>query len=213
MANHSEVPALHKSGLRYAGDWAVEHWPYLAISVSGAAVTAIAAVSKILRPYGVLGWISAGLLTLLILTIVYAVYGWASERRANAIYKGTLSTVPVSVNPLDSNFEGKRIRLSELFSPFSEVYDGKTFRNCEIIGPGAIVFLDQMNLYTPGLYACDLVAVKSAHIRTAVGFQRSTFDHCKFYNATLFLPENVARQILSEAEVKGQKLEIIGLNG
>lgn len=47
---------------------------------------------------------------------------------------------------------------------------------------------------------------------SAAGFQRSTFDHCKFYNVTLFLPEAVAQQLLAESTAKGEAMEIIGIN-
>lgn len=189
----------------------IEHWIGILVGAGTLLVTTLAAVSKFLRPYGALGWAAAAIVTLLLLSLIYAVYAWAMDRVATSNYKHMLTGLTPTVNPMATNFEDQRISIAEFFHPLSVVHQGKTFRRCEFIGPGAIAFLSHTNVFEPNMIACDLVAVKTAPIHTAAGFERSQFDRCRFINLTVFLPEHLVKGILTEMK-SDQPIQIIGYN-
>lgn len=219
MANQKETEGRAlSSGAAWLWDWAIDHWFQIAVTLSGVVVAKIAAVSKWLGGYGPIAWIAAGLLFVVIVSVTYALVRWliakAKLAKTESQYREALARVPRSVNPLLSSFEKERLRVSDFYAPFSLLNEGKTFRDCEIIGPGCVAMLGQCSLFEPHLIACDVVAVKSAHVKTAVGFSKSAFHNCKFINVTLMVPFDAARDLIAPLKDSstGQPVEVIGLN-
>jgi hypothetical protein len=104
--------------------------------------------------------------------------------------------------------------LADFFSSYYEPHKGKIFTHCEILGPGALALLNHTSLIGCDFIRCDLIAVKGAGVMTAAGFERCTWDGCKFINATIFLPQNIAESLLRGEGISSDgPMTIIGLNG
>lgn len=205
------------SGAGWLWDWAIDHWFQIAVTVSGIVVAKVAAVSHWLGQYGPIAWIGTGLLFVVIVSLTYALSRWllakARLAKAETRYRDALASVPRSVNPLLSSFEKERFKVSDFYSPFAIVNEGKSFTDCEIIGPGCIAILSHCNLWSPHLIGCDVVAVTKAHVKTAAGFTKSTFKDCRFINVTLMVPMDLSKEIAKTKDGStGEAIEIIGLN-
>lgn len=195
----------------WISDWIIAHWPQIVITLSGVAMTYLAAVTLWLRAYGPVAVAGVVLLALVMLSFAYWMYARGTLNRSEARYREMQAIPPTTVNPLRSTFENERIRASDFYSPLSGMHHAKTFNSCEIVGPGAIALM-ACNLYHGHFIACDVVAVKTALIKTAAGFEHCTFNNCKFINATIFVSHGTAESISSIPTDNGRPMEVIGFN-
>ena len=65
-----------------------------------------------------------------------------------------------SVNPLETEFHKKRIKLSDLMPPTFRPISKKKFIDCELVGPCVILFTDGMNINGLKFESCDLMPTK-----------------------------------------------------
>lgn len=213
MAEHGK--ARTKSVKSWLWDWSIDHWPQIGVALSGSIMAAIALVSDWLRAYGPAAWVAAFALGVLIASEIYRIIAMGRDALANSRLRTMLaSTPPLTVNPLRSTFDSERVRVSDFYSPYHVMHKGKSFKDCEIVGPGAMVVLDHCSLNNCGFVECDLVSVKKAMLKTAAGFQATAFNDCRFYNVTIFIPESLAKHFLATMldGKTGEVLQVIGIN-
>ena len=212
LAEQVQSTHARKAGVGWIIDQAIEHWPVLALSLSGAAGGVLAALTSWLHAYGPIAWGGAAIVGAGAAAVIYWLFMKAKVMSASADYDRAMATVPVTVNPLKSSFENERVRLSVFFSAHAVVRTSKTFRNCEIYGPGALVVLEDCTLRGCGFTQCDLVALpERTPVYTAVGFRRTAFEDCKFFNVTMFFPLPVCQKIVEDSLRQGhQAPQIIG---
>ena len=120
-------------------------------------------------------------------------------------YTDSLINAPRNINPLEDHFDRRRILLSEFFSPYNAVVRQKTFRNCEIFGPGSMV-LRGTNLNQPLIMNSDFVVIEQGMIHSAVGFDECSFINCKFYAITILLNRDAAKEIIRDCTSRGLPL-------
>lgn len=152
-------------------------------------MTYAAAASDILSNYAPFSWLAMGFVFALVAALVMMLHSkWAfyrSASEANLI----IASAPKSVNPLASNFDTQRINIIDFFSPFNAHHVGKTFNNCDIVGPAVIAlnacFISGMK---PEFTNCNYVQIKHGrplHLQSVVIFQGCTFINCCFYQCVI----------------------------
>jgi len=97
---------------------------------------------EVFKAYAPLSWVMAGFVGLVLSSLIYAVFNWGWRVRIRARYDAKYLSSGLRINPLDRIFEGKRIFLNEFALPSHTIIEGKTFVDCEIIGPANIYFYD-----------------------------------------------------------------------
>jgi hypothetical protein len=176
-----------KALLTWTTDWAIEHWPALSIVIGGAAITYLAAVSAALESYGPVAWGTVGLVTVFVLALVYAMVAWGTKTRTKARYDARLLEGGSIINPLEAVFVRKRIVLDQFVLPSHPLIEGKTFIDCDFIGPGCI-YLHSGNstgaLRPPAVDAVWLAP--GAQFTNMFTFRNCVFRNCSFQRITLF---------------------------
>ena len=178
----------------FAGKW-IE---IAAVVAGGAGMSYLAIASEWLRPYAPVSWGLAGLIGLLILSVICCLVAKARDILISSnINREFYSTRHPTINPLDSTFERQRIHIVELVTPFDKVVRSKTFIDCDLIGPANVA----IGATSPGagimannsLFKCIGVLMKDgADIAPADGmiFQNCTIVRCRLYGLTLYYPES-----------------------
>jgi hypothetical protein len=82
----------------------------------------------------------------------------AEERRARAKAIEKWKDEVDSINPMEEQFNRRRIAISDLINPLTKAAEGKTFVDCELYGPAVIVFINS-TLVDVTFRGCDIVVV------------------------------------------------------
>ena len=132
---------------------------------------------------------------LLIIGVAHLRYKWVMASAVNK-WKENVH----NINPLDEEFKQKRIAVSDLVAPFTSVIEGKTFIECEIIGPAAIGVIASRP-GSGGMSGCIMIGTCGAVIKndvfvpTGVLFKDCHFLRCKIASAIILVPEHSAEHM------------------
>ena len=94
--------------------------------------------SRMFSGYAPLSWVIAGFCGLLVYTACVALYGFGRHRTVMSRYDEKFLRETGGVDPQSKVFEGKRIFLNDLILPSNPTVNGKTFVDCEIVGPANV---------------------------------------------------------------------------
>lgn len=143
--------------------------------------------SEIFKEYAPFSWVVAGFCGALLWVIVAFIYAWGSRIRVRAVYDAKLLEKGSIINPLEMIFERKRISLDDFVLPSWTFIDGKTFVDCDLIGPANMYFLT-LNMANP-IRPPKVDAVwlaPSAKFNNGFIFNNCIFRNCSFQRITLF---------------------------
>lgn len=167
-------------------------------SVVGVITGWISTYSEWVSQFGAVGWVFSGLIaavitSLVVLMAVIIRVQWIKGRAINKWFEEV-----DDFNPMDEQFHKKRISIRHLEDPAAAKIDGKTFVNCDLIGPANIVFLEGSNLSHTGFYNCDIVPVKEdVPIQNAIGFSNVTITRSRIIRATILVPPPMMHHFIS----------------
>jgi hypothetical protein len=157
-------------------------------SVLSGAVTTVAAWASSLTP---IWWIAAfwfgaffAALLGLILTSIW---------KRIVILRATKRMLAAAdrINPLETVFRNHRISVIDLLPPIGSEIHGKTFVDCEIVGPANFVIAPGCQLSQCGGELIDgVVARDDARPFNALIFMGCTFRNCRFYRITFVVTES-----------------------
>lgn len=156
------------------------------ITVVGATAWGTWAAS-IFSQYAPLSWIAAGIAGAAVWTVIRLVWVWGYKIKIRAQYDAKFIEHGGTFNPLDLTFERQRIYLNDFALPSFPLIEGKTFIECEIIGP-AIVYFKSSNLAVP-IKPPKVDAVwlnPTAQMANHFTFDNCIFRNCSFQRITLF---------------------------
>lgn len=168
-------------------------WVFRAVlAVSAFALPAWAArAANFMGAYAPLSWVGVGFLGLIIAACAYALAGWGRSKWVKSRYDARMFPKSGPIDPMDKTFERRRIYLNEFALPSHPLVAGKTFIDCEIIGPANII-LEVGNRVTEHQYPiCDAILMNGE--RTPYNgylFRHCTFRGCSFQRITLLVPKS-----------------------
>ena len=146
--------------------------------------------------YAPLSWVVAGFAGLLAYALAVFIYGTGQQRSVRSRYDAKFMQETGGVDPLARVFEGKRIYLNDFVLPSQPQVIGKTFVDCEIVGPANMYFASDNSVddVQPGLV--DAVALSGERqLHNGVLFRSCKFRGCTFHRVTLFFQAKEALRI------------------
>ncbi len=150
----------------------------------------------VLESYSPLSWIVFGFGGLLLYSISVALIGVGRQRSVRSRYDANFMRDTGGVDPMAKVFENKRINLNDLVLPSNPIIDGKTFVDCEIVGP-ANLYLEAANgINDHRDNAVDAVALSGERVFYN-GFlvRNCQFRGCRFHRVTLFFHPSEVSEI------------------
>lgn len=146
--------------------------------------------------YAPFSWVVAGFAGLLLYAIAVFIYGTGQQRSVRSRYDARFMQETGGVDPLARVFQGKRIYLNDFVLPSQPQVIGKTFVDCEIVGPANMYFEfdNSVDDVQPGLV--DAVALSGERqFFNGVLFRNCKFRGCTFHRVTLFFQPKEALRI------------------
>jgi hypothetical protein len=108
--------------------------------VGGIVTTWAAALTPALRVYAPFSYVVAALLGAVMVALALALMSWSTAALFRAMYYARSARPSDTPNPLDKTFTHRRIRLVDFCDPVTRVIRGKTFVECELVGPAVALF-------------------------------------------------------------------------
>lgn len=103
-----------------------------------------------------------------------------NEKRLILKVASTLSNTG-DANPLQVNFEHKKIKVSEFFNPFLSKHRNKRFEHCQITGPGNLLLLG-CYIKDATFNTCQIVVINDNPTKL---FDVTIFESCTILNSTI----------------------------
>jgi hypothetical protein len=148
-------------------------------------------LTKAFAAYAPISWLACGLCAGLSFSLIWwlTISSWRQALQSRHFQQ--VQRPADSVNLLDDVFTRKRVRLQDLNLPMTGPLQGKSFIDCELVGPAVVALLG-------GTYdrvhwiGCDLVLVNDdAHILNAIGLQDITMRGGKMIGVTVMIPKRM----------------------
>jgi hypothetical protein len=146
--------------------------------------------TKIFQDYAPFSWVAAGFLGVGFTVLCYMGWQWAIRQRAPAKFNAALLEKGATVNPLAPTFEGQRIFINDFILPSLPLVKGKTFINCDIIGPANFLFTLTVQTNAtrpPQIDAVWLHETNRPSLSNVIIFDDCIFRDCSFQRITLYV--------------------------
>lgn len=158
-----------------------------------------ASISNWLSPYGPVAWGGIGIVTILLLSFAFFLFGVAREKVAIADYTKAKSTA-TGTNTLAPVHQDERIELSSFYHPFYRATENARFENCELFGP-ALILAEGCSFLDGSFIECEIVIVRPDRpVKGIMAFKHCTFVRFTLYRATLLM--NIETYKAMPADVK-----------
>jgi hypothetical protein len=178
--------SLAQELLTYAGAWGTLG----GTTISGIVVGWVAYATKILKPYAPVSWVLAAFVGAIFfcLVLLLAMQIWNASIRATASRRFYESGE--RINPTQNVFQAVRVKISDLTPPVGQKITGKTFVDCEIVGPSNIVLSGTTRLTDSGFDHLDCI-ILNGHVPVfnGVEFNNCSFLRCNFFLISVLVPE------------------------
>jgi len=172
----------------------------------------IARLTNALNPQVVGVWITVGILTTLLLSGValVVILGAAAVRKARTY---VLAFEPDKELYAKDRYERERVHIADFYSKYAAVHEGKTFVDCEILGPGAIYLHENCDMPQLACSISDFIVIRQGDVISAAAhFSNTSFRNCKFSNVVVFATEETAKSIQQACRLDtGMDLPVVGL--
>ncbi|MBX3561029.1 MAG: hypothetical protein KF780_04360 [Sphingomonas sp.] len=164
--------------------------------VAGLSAYLASGVSR-MQALGPFGWLSAGLIALLVYAGVTALFARAKLWRIEARHQSRLMGDSSPFDPMDTVYRDKRLFLRDLAPLGRREVKGKKFINCEIIGPGNAVLdirsgdnrpfptMKDNWFYDVNFIQIDLNQEGGRTLHNVVFFPDCDFEGCSLYTMNL----------------------------
>lgn len=172
---------------------AVSFWALVPPSIIGVITGYLSTGVGWMSRYGAFGWFVSGLVAFLLASVAFALTArtklWRLDAKSRARILGDSSLF----DPMARVYDGKRLYLRDLAPAGRKQVVGKTFVNCEIIGPGTAVVGLRSSESRPfpvmkdsRTFDVDCIEIDpSSRSELAISFVDCDFDTCRFYHMTL----------------------------
>lgn len=173
--------------LEWMGSLAAMLWASAAISFTALPAWGVRSLN-LFSELAPLSWIIAGMGGFLVFCIGYFFASLARRWAIRSKYDDRAMSKGSFVNPTERVFEKQRIFLNDFALPSNPFIQGKTFIDCEIIGPSNILLAAGNNIKEPMLPDCDAAVLPpETQIHNSYSFVGCTFQRCSFQRITFFV--------------------------
>lgn len=175
----------------------VSFWTIVPPGILAVVSAVLASGVGLINQFGAWGWFTAGLVAFFLSSVAFALIArtklWRFEAKRTALLAGDGSPF----DPMASVYEGKRLYLRDLAPAGRNLVVGRTFINCEIIGPGTIIVGTRTSDSKPwpaitntGMIDSDCIQIfPDAKSALAVNFLDCAFHDTRFFHLTLLFIE------------------------
>ena len=126
-----------RAGITWLVDHAIEHWATILSVIGGVVMTYLASISAWMNAYGPVAWGAVGLGSILVISFIVFLFGYASAQFA--LYQYTKAkTVGSGTNVLSPTHQHERINLSDFCHPYFRATENARFEDCELMGPAYV---------------------------------------------------------------------------
>ncbi|MGR2947838.1 hypothetical protein ABMX85_21415 [Vibrio vulnificus] len=169
-------------------DWFISHGPTLiAAFIGGGGMAYLASISEPVSKFGVIGWLSIGLVAFFILGATFACFGVWRERSTLAEFTKKSMYVNAS-NPLSPIHKDEKINLIDFYHPFYKAARNIRFENCDLMGP-ANIYADGGTFDQCGFNDCEIIIVRTDRpIKGGIHLHRPFLVNCHLYRVTFIMP-------------------------
>lgn len=176
--------------IKNVGAWLWRSWSnitWFAALVASFAVPAWAArVTGVFAQYAPLSWVIVGFVGMASGSATLALFAWGRGRLVRSRYDAKLLAQGGEIDPLAKTFERKRIFLNEFVLPSMPLIEGKTFIDCEIIGPASVILNIGNTVSEHRLPKCDAYVMSApAQPNNGYIFNNCAFRGCSFIRVSL----------------------------
>ncbi|MBW8009624.1 MAG: hypothetical protein FVQ83_00085 [Chloroflexi bacterium] len=197
--------SLFESGLS-AVEWMWRITTFIFIGGSGAATAFLAKADPQLKKLGPIYWVFVGLVTMLVVTVIFYLIKSAILNQAKADFNRAMASPRTLINPLLDSFKDAIISVEDLRLPISQLHENKHFKRCKFVGPAAIGIIDGTFVQTDFVECGDVIALpEKVSLVGIVVLKNCTVEECQFIRTTLFTDQNTAKGFanIPGAQVKG----------
>ena len=143
--------------------------------------------AQIFADYAPFSWVVAGFLGVFLAALIRLLWNLAYRVKVNAKYDALFIERGSDFNPLDLTFERKRIYLDNFALPSWTQIEGKTFIECDIIGPACMYFHSSNTASPVRPPKVDAIWLSpSARYSNGFTFKDCIFRNCSFQRITMF---------------------------
>lgn len=157
----------------------------------GATAWAVKA-ANLFSQYAPFSWVLSGFLGLFLTVCMNWIWQYSYKIKINAQYDEKFLSTGLKINPLNQTFENQRIFLNDFTIPSHPIVEGKTFINCEIIGPANMYWCignSADNIRSPN--SIDAISLDpDKYFYNGITFNNCIFRGCSFQRITLFVHQN-----------------------
>ncbi len=141
--------------------------------------------------YGPIGWLICGAMGVLVTATISVLIAWARHMFINASIQKKFYQTADRINPMQSHFLRNRIKLEDLLPPGIGWVEGKTFEDCDLVGPLNILTIDvtMHGNFFESVDHIEIAADTLYNIKNARVFKDCTFRKCRFYNVSFLINE------------------------
>jgi hypothetical protein len=165
-------------------------------SVMGVIGGWLSAYSEWIAQFGAFGYFMSGLVAAAISMIVAGI-GYLIRFYAVKIAYFKQASRPTNlINPLSNSFDRVRIRVADLPQPGFRLVEGKTFVDCELVGPESIILSGcDLGVFKGGF--CDFMVIRDRGPRpeNIIVFRNCTFVRCKFFLLVIMMNQGTATDL------------------
>lgn len=140
-------------------EWLIDKfWPLLWMIFGGSITATSLGIVAEFDKYTPIALLCAFIIGALIFIAFYILLNKARAQRIS-IRLAEQAASNTMVNPLESRFDNKTIKLSEFYDPFYVGHKSKTFTNCRVEGPG-LLMLQGCTVHGGGIINCQILIVQ-----------------------------------------------------
>lgn len=152
-------------------------------------VTAWAAwATDMFSAYKPFSWVAAGILGAAVTALIFLVVQLAVRLRVRSRFDARNLASSSPVNPLDKTFVNRRIYVNDFVLPSNQVIAGKSFIDCEIVGPANLYWWRGNNATAPLGPQMDAVYLDPGKkFMNGIALDNCIFRGCSFQRITLFV--------------------------
>ena len=188
-----ESISVFETGLS-AAEWGWRIFTLLIIGGGGTVTGFLAKADPVLKQVGPIYWIAVGLLTSLIIALIFYLFKSAILKQAESEFVTTMAVPPNSINPLQDSFSDVVIPVEDLRLPQMQLHENKHFKRCKFVGPGAIAIIGGNYLHTGFAECGDVIALpENSFLTGIVVLKNCTVDSCDFIRTSVFTDQNTAK--------------------